>query len=282
MRSLLHVVAGRSQAGRNLPEILPALSEATIEIRQGQLHVIAGLPGRGKTLFALWYAIKCEVPTLYFSFDSDEGTVSNRAAAVMMDKTVAEVREMREGPAVVEVEDVLAELQRRIRFDFTGAPTLDDVLEETAAWTELFGSCPSLIVVDNLLNIRGGSDSEFTALRDSIAELHGLARETGAAVVVLHHVNSSLLNSTSPATRIYENSPAHFGALMGQVSQLPEAIYSVCLDGDKYKVAAVKNRDGIADSTAKNYVTVSCDPSRMSLYNTPRDMEIARTRREWA
>lgn len=275
------MVAGRSAAGRDLPEILPALTEATIKVRQGQLHVISGLPGRGKTMLALWYAIKCGVPTLYFSFDSDEGTVSNRAAAIMMDKTVDEVRQMRETPAVVEVEDALAELQTRVRFDFSGSPTLDDVYDETLAWIELFGSTPSLIIVDNLLNLRGGSDSEFTAMRDNMAALHGLARETEAAVIVLHHVNSSLLTSSSPAARIYEDRPAHFGALMGQVSQLPESIYSVCLDGNKYKIAAVKNRDGLADSQAQNYITVAADPARMSLYNSHRDMEVARTRREW-
>lgn len=282
MRSLLHVVAGRSAAGRDLPEILPALTEATIKVRQGQLHMIAGLPGKGKTLLAVWYAIKCGLPTLYFSFDSDEGTVSNRAAAILMGKTVDEVKAMREGPAVVEVEDALAELQTRVRFDFSGSPSLDDIYDETEAWVELFGSTPSLIVVDNLLNLRGGSDNEGTAMRDNVAALHGLARETGAAIILLHHVNSSLLTSSSPAARIYEDRPPHFGAVTGQVTQLPESVYSVAMVGDKYLVAAVKNRDGIADSQAQRPITVAVDPSRMSLYNSRRELELARTRLGWS
>jgi KaiC/GvpD/RAD55 family RecA-like ATPase len=281
VRSLLHVVAGRSQAGVALPEILPSLTRATIAVRKGQLHIVTGLPGRGKTLFALWYAINSGVKTLYFSFDSDEGTVSNRSAAILMDRQVSEVAAMREGPEVVEVEDVLSDLQQRIRFDFSAAPTMDDVYEETQAWVEMFGDTPELIVVDNLLNLRGGSDAEFTAMRDNIAGLHGLARETGSAVMVLHHVNASLLTSQSTRTRIYEDRPAHFGALMGQVSQLPESIYSVCLSGNQFKIAAVKNRDGLADPSANSYLTVACDPSRMSLYDSVRDMETARTRREW-
>lgn len=281
MRSLLHVVAGGSTAGRDLPEILPALTEATIKIRQGQLHMVVGLPGKGKTLLALWYAIKCGLPTLYFSFDSDEGTVSNRAAAILMGKTVDEVKAMRESPAVVEVEDALSELQTRVRFDFSGSPSLDDIYGETEAWVELFGSTPSLIVVDNLLNLRGGSDNEGTAMRDNVAALHGLARETGAAIILLHHVNSSLLTSSSPAARIYEDRPPHFGAVTGQVTQLPESVYSVAMVGDRYLVAAVKNRDGIADSQAQRPITVAVDAPRMTLYNSARDMGLARTRQEW-
>lgn len=281
MRSLLHVVAGGSVAGRDLPEILPACTQATIKIRQGQLHVVTGLPGRGKTLFALWYAVKSGLDCLYFSFDSDEGTVSNRAAAILMDKTVDEVKAMRQSPAIVEIEDVLSDLQKRVRFNFAGTPTMDDVLDETEAWVEMFGTTPDLIVVDNLLNLRGGSDSEFTAMRDNMAALHGLARETEAAVMVLHHVNSSLLSAQSKSVRIEENRPAHFGALMGQVSQLPESIYSVALDGSRFHIAAVKNRDGIADSTAQSFVTLAVDLPRMSLYNDSHAMEIARTRREW-
>ena len=243
--------------------------------------MVMALPGNGKTLFALWYAIQCGLPTLYFSFDSDEGTISNRAAAILMDKTTDEVEAMRDSPAVVEIEDSLSILQERVRFDFTGSPSMDDVYDETEAWVELFGDTPQLIIVDNLLNPRGGSDAEFTAMRDSMSGLQGLARDTGAAVMVLHHVNSSLLNSSSPLTRIYHDKPAQFGALMGQVGQLPEAIYSIARVGNQMKVAAVKNRDGIADPSAQSYITVACDASRMSLYDTARDMDLVRTKREW-
>lgn len=281
MRSLLHVVAGRSQAGVDLPEILPALSTATIKIRQGQLHVVAGLPSNGKTLFALWYAISCGLPVLYFSLDSDEGTVSNRASAILTGRTIDEVKRMREGPAVVEIEDALSELTDRVRFDFD-SQSMDDIYEVTESWVELFGDVPSLIIVDNLLNlVGGGGDSEFTGMRDHVNALHGLARETGSAVMLLHHVNASLLNSPSKQLRIRQDRPAPAGALMGQVSQLPETILSVALDGDRFWVAAVKNRDGLRDPQAENPIAVAVDASRASLFNDHRALEVARTRREW-
>lgn len=272
MRSLLQVVSGRSRAGADLPEILPALTQATIRFRQNQLHVICGLPGRGKTLLALWYAITSGLDVLYLSYDSDEGTVANRCAALLLDKTTQEVKDMRETEAIVEVEDCLFDLQRRVRFSFDPHPTMDDVVEELDAWVELFGQPPSLLICDNLLNIRGGSDQEFTAMRDNMAGLHGIAREY-CAVAVLHHVNGS------GGTRI--DKPADMGKLMGQVSQLPETILSVAIDGDRYHVAAVKNRDGQSDPKAEKPITLAVDPSRMALFNDHRAMEMARTRREW-
>lgn len=281
MRSLLHVVAGGSQAGRSLPQILPALSDATIEIRQGQLHVVMGLPSAGKTLFTTWYAVNSGVPALYFSFDSDDGTVSNRVLANMTGKTFEEVKAQRETPAVVELEDLVYQLQRRLRFDFSGSATMDSIWAEVDAWTVLFGDVPKLIVIDNLMNLVGGAESETTSFHDNMNALHTLARETGSAVIVLHHVNASLLTATG-RNRIVADRPAPMGAITGQVSQLPETILSVALDGPRFWIAAVKNRDGIRDVNAEHPICVGVDASTGSFYNSHRDLEIARTRKEWS
>lgn len=272
MRSLLQVVRGTSEAGKDLPEILPALTAAGIRFRHGQLHVIAGQPGRGKTMLALWYAIQCGEPVLYFSADSDQGTVANRAAAVLLNKTVNEVKEMRKSSAVSLVEDELWELNRRVRIDIDPHPSLDGIYEETMAYIELFGKCPSAIFVDNLMNVQSMHENEWTGYRDTMRALHGLARETEAAVCVLHHVSEG---DSQP------NKPAPMRALMGKVSALPETILTVALDGDHYHVSAVKNRDGEADPKAQNPITVYVDAPSMSLFNTHQELEMHRTRREW-
>lgn len=272
MRSLLQVVRGTSEAGKDLPEILPALSAAGIQFRHGQLHVIAGQPGRGKTMLALWYAIKCGEPVLYFSADSDEGTVANRAAAVLMGRTVGEVKEMRRTEAVMLIEDELFDLNRRVRIDTDPHPSIDGIYEETMAYIELFGRCPSAIFVDNLMNVQAMHENEWTGYRDSMRALHGLARATEAAVVVLHHVSEG---DSKP------DRPAPMRALMGKVSALPETILTVALDGDKYHVCAVKNRDGEADPKAENPITVYADAPSMTLFNTHQDLEMYRTRRQW-
>jgi hypothetical protein len=272
MRSLLQVVTGSSEAGKDLPPILPSLASATITFRHGQLHVIAGQPGGGKTMLALWYAITCGESVLYFSADSDEGTMANRAAAVVLQRTVNDIKEIRKGEGFEQVNQELAILNRRVRIDPDPHPTLDGIYEEVKAYVELFGTTPSLIIVDNLLNIAASHDNEWTAMRDAMSAFHGLARETDAAVVVLHHVSE---NDSKP------NAPAPRRALMGKISQLPETILTVALDGDKYHVAAVKNRDGIADPSATNPITVYADAASMSLFDSHTDLTLFRTRRNW-
>ena len=67
-------------------------------------------------------------------------------------------------------------------------------------------------------------------------------------VVVLHHVSENDSKPRYPASR---------KALMGKVSQLPELILTVALDGDQFHIAAVKNRDGVSDPTAESYAVSS-------------------------
>lgn len=272
MRSLLQVVRGTSEAGKDLPEILPALTAATILFRRGQLHVIAGQPGRGKTLMALWYALKCGEDVLYFSADSDQGTVANRVAAVQLEKTVNEIKEMRKTEAVCLIEDALFDLNGRVRIDADPHPSLDDIYDEVLAYIELFGRAPSAIFVDNLMNVQSAHENEWTGYRDTMRALHGLARETEAAVVLLHHVSEG---DSKP------NRPAPMRALMGKVSALPETIITVALDGDQYHVCAVKNRDGESDPSAESPITVYVDAPSMSLFNSHMDLELHRKRRQW-
>ena len=264
---------GGSEAGEELPPFLPLVHEAGIRFRRGQLHVLAGQPGRGKTLAALWYAITSQVECLYFSADSDEGTIVNRALAVHMKETVSTVKKMRafdeDDPAMV---DSLWDLSSRLRIQTNPAPTLDDIYEECYAWIEMFGRCPELIVVDNLSNIQAMHDNEWTGLRDGLRALHTLARDTLSAVLVLHHTSESQGQPTQPSP---------MKATMGKVNALPEVILTIAMDGPRYHIAAVKNRDGKADPYADDPVTVYVDPESMSLFNTLQDLETAKKRREW-
>lgn len=272
MRSLLQVIRGTSQAGEDLPEILPALTASTIRFRRGQLHVIAGQPGGGKTLFALWYAVKCGQPVLYFNADSDEGTMANRAGAILLNRPVQGIKDLRGSEAEVLLEDAIHDLTRRVRIEPDPHPSLDGIYEEVQAYVEVFGRCPAAIFVDNLMNIQSTTESEWTGLRDAMLSLHGLARQTESAVIALHHTSE---NSSRP------NYPGPMRSTMGKVNQLPEVILTVARDGDLFHVAAVKNRDGDSDPNAENPVTVYCDAPTMTLFNTRQDLELHRTRREW-
>jgi ubiquinone biosynthesis protein UbiJ len=79
------------------------------------------------------------------------------------------------------------------------------------------------------------------------------------------------------------NYPAPRKALMGKVAALPELVLSVALDGqaNAYRVAVVKNRHGKADPTAEAYISLSAEASHMTLYNSPAELQRARTMRQW-
>jgi hypothetical protein len=226
--------------------------------------MIAAQPGGGKTMLALWYAVKSGIPTLYFSADSDARTMTIRTAAILMGKTVREIEGLLNSDNAYLVEQALDEGAAHIRFDFDPGPSLQDVEEEIKAYVELYADTPHMIVLDNLLNVAGSNDNEWTAMRDAMSAFHYMARETESAFVVLHHVSE---NDSKP------NVPAPRKSLQGKVSQLPELVLSVALDGarEQYKIATVKNRHGQADPTAENYTTVSVDPARMTLYNSSTD-----------
>jgi hypothetical protein len=273
MRSLLHVVGNQSPAGQQLPEILPLLTAEGVVFRRAQLHMIAAQPGGGKTMLALWYAVKSGVPTLYFSADSDARTMTVRTAAILMGKTVREIENLLNSDHAYIVEKALDEGASHIRFDFDPGPSLSDIEEEIHAYVELHADTPHMIVLDNLLNVAGSNDNEWTAMRDAMSAFHYMARETESAFVVLHHVSE---NDSKP------NVPAPRKSLQGKVSQLPELVLSVALDGtrEQYKIATVKNRHGQADPTAENFITVSVDPARMTLYNGSVEKAKADHRRE--
>ena len=276
MRSLLQVVGVESPVGHMLPEILPQLTQAQVVFRQAQLHLIAAQPGGGKTLLALWYAINSKVPSLYFSADSDSRTIATRAGAILMEREVAYVEKMMDSEASVLLEDALADGAGHVRFNFDPSPSLEDVEEEIEAWIELHGSAPQAIFVDNLMNVASTSDNEWTALRDAMSAFHYMAREYESAFIVLHHVSENEKMSKP-------NYPAPRKALMGKVAALPELVLSVALDGQEnaYRVAVVKNRHGKADPTAEIYISLSAEASHMTLYNSPSELQRARTVRQW-
>jgi KaiC/GvpD/RAD55 family RecA-like ATPase len=276
MRSLLQVVGVESPAGHMLPEILPQLTQAQVVFRQAQLHLIAAQPGGGKTLLALWYAIQAKIPSLYFSADSDSRTIATRAGAILMEKEVSSIEKMMDSDASVLLEDALADGASHVRFNFDPSPSLQDIEEEIEAWIELHGAPPAAVFVDNLMNVAAAADNEWTAMRDAMSAFHYMAREYESAFIVLHHVSENEKMSKP-------NYPAPRKALMGKVAALPELVLSVALDAQSngYKIAVVKNRHGKSDPTAENYITLSAEASHMTLYNSPAELQRARTMRQW-
>jgi predicted ATP-dependent serine protease len=232
-----------------LPDVWLALSAKQIKFRRGQVCMVAAAPNAGKSMFALIYAMKAGVKTLFFSADTDTTTVMMRAAAAASghSQVSVELNLSKDSHYYDKHFDKLS----HIKWVFDSSPSLDDIELEIKAYVELYGEAPELIVIDNLMNVAAETDNEWAGLRAIMMELHDMARKTEACVLVLHHVSEqSEYGSPSkpPARR----------AIHGKVSQLPALILTLGYDPNQATlcVAAVKNRFGPHFADASDYAVL--------------------------
>jgi hypothetical protein len=219
--------------------------------------MIAGAPSAGKSLLALIAAMRCGVPTLYISADSDEFTQITRAASSASGDTLSEVEEALEAGAEVVYREAIGQAEH-IHFTFDPSPSLEDIALDVEAFIEAWGEAPALIVVDNLMNVQAEFGDEWSGMREIAKALHHYARTYGSAVWLLHHT------SESSEYKVHECPPRR--AIQGKVSQLPEVILTVAQDGQGHLLtAAVKNRNGPADPTGRSPVELFVRPERMSI-----------------
>jgi predicted ATP-dependent serine protease len=210
--------------------------------------MVAAAPNAGKSMLALIYAIKANVPTLFFSADTDTTTVTIRAASHISGHGQLSVEENL-GRNSAYYEEHLGKMNH-IQWVFDSSPSLDDIEMEIKAYIELYGNAPELIVIDNLMNVAAESDNEWAGLRSIMMELHDMARKTEACVLVLHHVSeaSEYGSPTMPPPR---------RSIHGKVSQLPAVILTLGYDPQGIlRVSAVKNRFGPHTADASAWATL--------------------------
>ncbi len=237
MLNLSRAWGGVTTKATPLPDVWKNLVKQSIKFRRGQVCMVAAAPNAGKSMFALIYAIKAQVPTLFFSADTDTATVMIRTAAHLS------------GHSQLTVENNINKSQRyydpylakasHIQWVFDSSPSLDDIEMEVKAYVELYGVMPELIIIDNLMNVAAETDNEWAGLRAIMMELHDMARKTEACVLVLHHV-SEQSEYGSPMM------PPPRRAIHGKVSQLPALILTLGYDPTQglLRIASVKNRFG--------------------------------------
>ena len=249
MRKLLNLkraMGGSHTKAIPLPDVWTGLAGESIKFRRGQVCMVAAAPNAGKSMFALVYAIKAKVPTLFFSADTDTATVLMRSAAQISGHTQLTVESNMEYK-----EDFYSEhlsKMSHIQWVFDSSPSLDDIELEIKAYVELYGIAPELIIIDNLMNVAAETDNEWAGLRAIMMELHDMARKTQACVLVLHHVSEHGSPSMPPPRR----------AIHGKVSQLPALILTLGYDPLErlLRVAAVKNRFGPHTADASKWATL--------------------------
>jgi len=234
-----------------LPDVWKSLNstDVNVKFRRGQVCMVAAAPNAGKSMFALVYAIKANIPTLFFSADTDTATVMIRTAAHLSGHSQLTVETNLQNNSRY-YQEYLSKMQN-IQWVFDSSPSLDDIEMEIKAYIELYGIAPELIVIDNLMNVAAETDNEWAGLRAIMMELHDMARKTEACVLVLHHVSeqSEYGSPTMPPPR---------RAIHGKVSQLPAIILTLGYDPSQgmLRVAAVKNRFGPHYADASRWATL--------------------------
>jgi hypothetical protein len=153
-----------------------------------------------------------------------------------------------------------------IRYDFKASPSTDDLDDELKAYAMTYGQWPQIIVMDNISNLDvGGGATDTAALEECCNYLHEVARETGAAVIALHHVQGTYNDG---------NMPVPLSGLRGQIGRVPEMVLTLHNAADEFDTAAgrsvigvnvVKNRGGRADPSAKTVIKLDYEPERMRL-----------------
>lgn len=235
-------------------EELEALYKYGFLPRRGQLMMIAAESGSGKSAFLQWYVNRLNVRTLYLSADNDAHTTVTRLCSQRSGYTVDAVAEMLDRIGVDFFEDTLAD--SKLQFCFDSSPTLDDIADEIAAYVELWDAYPEIIAIDNLINVESETGEMFAGLNLIMKELHRMARETGAAVIVLHHTREEGKPTECPPK----------SALQGKVSHYPERILTAAFDpaSNEFKISPVKNRGGKSDTTGQTVFRLAARLDRAS------------------
>lgn len=255
MRLLDRAIRNIDQGGTTIPMPFKSWIDHQMSVRRGEVSMIAGPPGAGKSTAALAIAIRAGVPTLYASADSHESTMAIRSLAMVTGLPQAEVEER----MVSEPEwasRMLRENVSHIRWMFDASPTLADLEDEINVYRELMGDNPSLVIVDNAVDVTHDSGDEFSSLRSLMREVKWWSRDTGAAFLILHHTSEG-----------YEGYPCPpRAALHGKIAQVPSLIVTLSSsEPGLMAAAAVKNRYGPADATGKTALWMDYFPTNMQL-----------------
>ena len=241
------------QAVASLPGMFPSLAERGITLRRGELSMIGSAPGSGKSSIALSLAVRCGLPTLYFSADTTRENIEIRALSMLtgMDQQAAEAARTNDP---VWASQVLQGFSH-VAVETNSAPTLEYIENSINAFRE-FGSDPALIIVDNAQDVAFDNGDTWQALQTLMRELRWFARDTNASVLVLHHTRQESYGGQAPP----------LWSLQGKISAVPALILTLTNEQPGFiGVCAVKNRYGKASPGGQDVTWLAWEPSTMTI-----------------
>lgn len=177
----------------------PVLDEVLLGLHAGELIVIGGRPGMGKTALALNIATKVgicqDLPVLWFSLEMEADTCAMRVLSLL---SGVSYRTLRSGTAkATEAKDfatALKTLQSKPFSIESGVKTVSRISDYALHVEKQHGQL-GLIVVDYLQLIeseRQSTETRATEIGDIVRKLKVLAQERKCPVIVLSQVNRAV------------------------------------------------------------------------------------------
>ena len=212
-----------------------SFNNAGLKLRQGQFSLLAAAPGVGKSLVATNIALRLNTGVLYFSADTDEWTVRQRACSVLTGAKLTETEKNLEDPAWDEFFLTKLRAADHIDWCYRTDIEMEFIVDRLFAYAELRHEWPALVVVDNLGDMVVDQDNEGSELRSACRELKRVARTTKAHVMGLCHVNGPKENG---------DKPIGLGDLIQKIGKVPEVVLGMHREDGAVQLSVPKQRGG--------------------------------------
>lgn len=256
MHRLSRLVKTGTVGQEPLPSPFASWTERGMRIRRSSVHLWAGPSGSYKTMAVLNAIMNMRTDTLMFSTDSDSTTIASRMLAVITKTPIDSTEEWLRptSPHLERACELLAEYDF-VRWDFAPNPTLDDVWNGTYAYATVEGTWPQQIVIDIASDVGHtfGNADEWGILKDLMRQGKVLARETGAAVHLIHHVSDAWRPTT-------ERPVPSRGDVLGKVSAIPVLMVNFAPgENGEIRASCVKNRFAQCDPSGRTFFRMRVD-----------------------
>lgn len=260
MRTIGQAVLQKQAVGRRLMLPWRAMNDR-ITLRTGELVVMAGAPGGGKSTLAVNMAMKMEYPVLYFAQDTPASVLSRMAALAINQETNSTFEAINSEQRII-ISKQLEDTRPSLVFE-RGAQTLEEIEERIEALTEWLGEAPSVVFIDNLMDliVPGNTPGDNSFYHTALPAMKRMANRHNTSFIVLHHVTRG-----GGAAHGQGRTGISMTNLLFAGEREARHVWGVYNDGGaKLTVQVLKQQDGPADPAGALSLALAWHPKLGSL-----------------